>query len=246
MKLSNNTILITGGATGIGRGFTEEFIKLGNTVIICGRRADRLQEVKDKYPAVITKVCDVANEVERKELTEWIFKNHPDLNVLINNAGVQLNTDLSKLENLDRMRMEIETNLIAPVQLASLFTNHLISKKDAVIINITSGLAFVPLAFMPVYCATKAALHSITLSLRHQLKNTSVKVFEIAPPAVDTELGHDRREDKAQSHGGIPVNEFLAEAMDGLKNDVFETAVGMAKGLRSKREEAFDMMNSRN
>lgn len=242
MKTTGNTILITGGSSGIGLGFAEEFLKLGNTVIICGRREDRLKKVKEKHPAIHIKTCDVSVEKDRTELYEWIRKNHPEINILINNAGVQLHTNIVSGVDLKRIHTEIETNVVAPIHLSSLFID-LLRLKDSAIINITSGLAFVPLAFMPVYCATKAALHSITLSLRHQLRDTSVKVFEIAPPAVDTELGHDARTDKAQSHGGIPVNEFLKEAMQYIADDVFESAVGMAKGLKAKREEAFSMLN---
>ena len=150
---------------------------------------------------------------------------------------------MTKPINLDKVREQLEINIVAPMHLSSLFASHLSGKKNSAIINISSGLAFVPIAFMPVYCASKAALHSITISLRHQLKDTSVKVFEIIPPAVDTELGHQRREDKSQSHGGIPVSEFIIEAMNGLKNNVLETAVGMANGLRTKREEAFSLLN---
>ncbi len=165
------------------------------------------------------------------------------MNVLINNAGIQLVTDLTKPVDIDLVRMEMETNFIAPVHLASLFAEHLKTARDPAIINISSGLAFVPIAFMPVYCATKAAIHSLTLSLRHQLKNTPVKVFEIAPPSVDTELGHQRREDKTQTHGGIPIQEFLTEAMDALKNDILEAPIGQSKGLRAKREDLFGAMN---
>ena len=128
---------------------------------------------------------------------------------------------------------------------SSLFVPHLSGKKDAAIINVTSGLAFVPIAMMAVYCATKAAMHSVTLSLRYQLKETGIKVYEIIPPSVDTELGHDRREDKSQSHGGIPVAEFIEGAMAALKNDEYEAAVGMSAGLRKKREEALEQLNSR-
>jgi uncharacterized oxidoreductase len=137
----------------------------------------------------------------------------------------------------------VETNFIAPVQLASLFASYFISKKEGTIINISSGLAFVPIAFMPVYCATKAAIHSFTLSLRHQLKETPVKVFEIIPPSVDTELGHERRADKSQSHGGMPVSEFIKEAMQALREDILEAPVAQAKGLRAKREELFEIIN---
>jgi len=243
MKLTGNTVLITGGSSGIGLGFAEEFLRLGNKVIICGRRIDRLNKVKQQHPEIIIKQCDVSVSAEREELYTWVKQNHADTNVLINNAGVQLGTNITRSFDLQKVNLEMNTNIIAPAHLNSLFVDLLETKKEAAIINITSGLAFAPLAFLPVYCATKAALHSLTLSMRHNLKDTSIKVFEIAPPAVDTELGHDRREDKSQSHGGISVAEFLKEAMEGLANDVYETAVGQAKGLRHKREELFHVMN---
>jgi uncharacterized oxidoreductase len=167
------------------------------------------------------------------------------MNVLINNAGIQFLADLTKPVNLDRINSEVETNLIAPIHIASLVAAHLETKPEAAIINISSGLAFAPIAIMPIYCATKAAVHSLTMSLRHQLKNTTIKVFEIIPPAVDTELGNDRRTDKSQSHGGMPVLEFIDEAVIALKDDKFEAPVGMSVGLYSKREELFNMMNNR-
>jgi uncharacterized oxidoreductase len=243
MTTTGNTILITGGTSGIGLAFAEEFNRLGNTVIICGRREDRLKEIKSKYSAIITKVCDVSDAAQREELCQWTIKNYPDINILMNNAGVQLHTDLTKPINVNSVRSEVETNLIAPLHLGSLFAKHLTSKKESAIMNISSGLAFVPIAFMPVYCATKAAIHSATLSLRHQMKNTSVKVFEIAPPSTDTELGYQNRADKSQSHGGLPISDFLKEAMEGIKNDILETLVGQAKGLRAKNEEMFNIMN---
>ncbi|HTB30884.1 MAG TPA: SDR family NAD(P)-dependent oxidoreductase, partial [Bacteroidia bacterium] len=142
-----------------------------------------------------------------------------------------------------KIREEVETNLIAPIHLGSLFAKHLATKPESAIINISSGLAFVPISFMPVYCATKAAIHSLTLSLRHQLKETSIKVFEIIPPSTDTELGHQRRTDKSQTHGGMPLHEFLTEAMEAIKNDLLEAPIGQSKGLRAKREEMFHIMN---
>ncbi len=243
MQISGNTILITGGTSGLGRAFAEQFYKDGNTVIICGRRADRLAEMQEQFPGMVTMVCDVAIEDHRLELCTWAVANYPDLNVVINNAGMQLATDLTKPLDLTRVREEMETNFIAPVQLASLFAVHLANKPNAAIINISSGLAFVPIAFMPIYCATKAAMHSYSLSLRHQLKGAGIEVIEIIPPSVDTELGHERRADKTESHGGIPISEFLAEAMEGLRNGEQEIAVGMSKGLRAKREEVFGNMN---
>jgi len=243
MKTTGNTILITGGTSGIGLAFAEEFIRLGNTVIICGRRENRLQEIEQKNQGIVTRVSDISKANDREELADWVISNYPAVNVLINNAGLQLLTDLTKPVELQRIYSEVDTNFIAPVHLTSLFAQHFAAKTEAAIINISSGLAFVPLSFMPVYCATKAAIHSLTLSLRHQLKNTSVKVYEIAPPAVDTELGSDRREDKTQSHGGLPVNEFLAEAMEAIENDVLEAPIAGAKNSRDKREALFNLMN---
>jgi uncharacterized oxidoreductase len=243
MKTTGNTLLITGGTSGIGQAFATEFYKRGNTVIICGRREERLQQMAAQHPGMITRICDVADEKQRTALYEWVVTHYPGLNVLMNNAGIQLATDLTQPVHLDNVNREVETNFIAPIHLASLFAAHLAAKADGVIINITSGLAFVPIAFMPVYCATKAGMHSLTMSLRYQLRNTAVKVFEIAPPSTDTELGHERREDKSQSHGGLPVHEFLAEAMEALEQDKLEAPIAQSKGLRAKGEELFSVMN---
>ncbi len=244
MQISNNTILITGGTSGIGLAFAEQFMAAGSKVIICGRREERLKALSEKHPSLITKTADVSKAAHREELTNWVLQNHPEVNVLINNAGIQLFADLTKPVDLERIQNEIDTNVVAPVHLTSLFAQHLGTKEASAIINISSGLAFAPLAFMPVYCATKAAVHSLTLSLRQQLKHTSVKVFEIIPPSVDTELGHNHREDKSQSHGGLPIADFIAEAMEALKNDIFEAPIGQAKGLHAKREALFDAMNN--
>ncbi len=244
MQTSGNTILITGGTSGIGLAFAKQFLQEGSKVIICGRRADRLAQIAADNPGIITKQCDITDASQRENLCNWALQHYPDLNILINNAGIQLAIDLTSPVDLGKVRNEIETNFIAPIHLTSLFAAHLKTKSEAAIMNVSSGLAFVPLAFMPVYCATKAAIHSVTLSLRHQMKNTSVKVFEIAPPSTDTELGHERRADKTQTHGGIPISEFLTEAMEGIRNDTLETVVGQSKGLRAKREELFDNMNS--
>lgn len=245
MKTSGNTILITGGTSGIGRGFAEEFSRRDNTVIICGRREERLQEITNEYPEIVTTLCDVSIVEEREALFQWVVENYPDINILVNNAGIQLLADMTKELDIVSVNKEIETNLTAPIHLSSLFAQHFIEKDEAAIINISSGLAFVPIAFMPIYCATKAAIHSINMSLRHQLKDTSVKVFEIIPPSVDSELGHERRKDKNQTHGGLPVIEFIVEAMQAIERDEQEAAIGQAKNLREKGEALFDSMNGR-
>jgi uncharacterized oxidoreductase len=190
MNIRNNTVLITGGATGIGFALAEALVELGNTVLICGRRQDRLQEAKRKLPGIHIRTCDVSKETERKSLFNWVRDNFDDFNILVNNAGIQRMVDLKKgIRGLTDGENEIEINLAAPIYLSAYFIPLLTKRKKAAIVNVSSGLAFVPIASMPVYCATKAAVHSFTESLRHQLKDTSVKVFEIIPPMVDTELG---------------------------------------------------------
>jgi uncharacterized oxidoreductase len=186
MNLSRNKILITGGATGIGLGLTERFVRENNTVIICGRREAALKEVSKKFPAVIVRVCDVSKEEERIELFNWIATNHPDLNVLVNNAGIQNWMSIADEDFYEKADNEIAINITAPVHLTTLFLN---LKSLNTIINVTSGLAFIPLSKVPVYCATKAFMRSFTLSLRHQLKSTDTEVIEIIPPALNTDLG---------------------------------------------------------
>lgn len=245
MQINGNTILITGGTSGLGLAFAEEFVKHGNTVIITGRRQDRLDAIQQRIPGIVVKNSDIADAAAREELAEWVFANYPATNVLINNAGVQLAMDLSKPVDPARVYTEIDTNLVGPIHLGSLFAPRLVNQKNPVIINVTSGLAWIPAAFMPVYCATKAAMHSFTLSQRWQLRNTNIQVIEVAPPSVDTELGHDRREDKTQSHGGIPITEFIKEAMAALIDGEVEAAIGGAKDLRAKGETIFEAFNSR-
>ena len=243
MNISGNTILITGGTSGIGLALAEKFVQEGNTVIITGRRINRLDEIRHRIPEIIIKESDVNDDLQRVQLLEWVSEYHPDLNILINNAGVQLITDFNQPLDLARVRLETETNFIAPLHLSSLFIPILTNKPNAAIINISSGLAFTPIALMAVYCATKAAIHSLSLSLRFQLKHTGIKVFEIAPPSVDTELGHDRRQDKSESHGGIPVDVFVEGALKAIANDEYEAAIGQAEGLRLKREQLFEQLN---
>jgi len=243
MQTKGNTILVTGATSGIGLAFAEAFLREGNRVIACGRRKERLALLQERFPEVTAKVCDVQDEDQRVALAEWAVRHHPELNVLVNNAGIQLISDLTRPAAVSRIHSELETNVVAPVHLASLFAPHLATKPQAAIVNITSGLAFAPLARVAMYCATKAAMHSLTLSLRYQLRDTGIQVFEIAPPAVDTELGPETREDPAKSHGGIPVQEFIREAMEGLRKDEPEITVGMSKSIRENQEAAFARMN---
>jgi uncharacterized oxidoreductase len=231
MNVKGNTILITGGATGIGLALAEAFVKDGNKVIICGRRENRLADAKKKVPAVYTRKCDVTSDDDRKALFDWIKKDFKDLNMLVNNAGIQKGADFTTgAKELDKPGDEITTNLTAPIRLAALFTPLLMKQKAAAIFNVSSGLGFVPIAMMPVYCATKAALHSFTVSLRYQLRDTSVKVFEIIPPAVETELGREEGETEPGYPGVKPV--VVSDAvMKALAADQYEIPAGDAKGL---------------
>jgi uncharacterized oxidoreductase len=234
MKISGNTVLITGGATGIGRALAEDFLKEGNEVIICGRREERLLAARKRCPQLHVKVCDVAKKGERKSLLKWATSNFESLNILVNNAGIQREVDLTKGPvDLQGSENEIKTNLEAPIHLSALFVPHLMKRKEAAIINISSGLAFVPLAMVPVYCATKAALHSFTLSLRHQLSDTAVRVYEVAPPLVETELHKYAGEERQRELRGIPPEEVARTTMKSLEGDEFEIAVGMARDLRA-------------
>ncbi|BBI36649.1 SDR family oxidoreductase [Cohnella abietis] len=214
MKLSGNTVLITGGNAGIGLAFAERFMKAGNQVIVCGRRENALQAAKEQFPGLITRVTDLDLASERVALFDWVTANYPDVNVLVNNAGIQqlynvLTADVR--DNWNYFSKEITTNMEAPFHLSMLFAPYLASKETATIINVTSGLAFTPFPIAPIYSATKAAFHSFTISLRHQLSDTSVEVIEVAPPAVNTDLGG-----AGMHKQGEPLDAFA----DGIFNEL--------------------------
>jgi len=236
MKTSGNTILITGGATGIGFALAKAFLK-DNTVIICGRRKEKLAEAEKLGMKTVS--ADLSTTEGRKMLHDTVLKEYPSVNILINNAGIQKGMDLREKIDME----EIDINLKAPIELCSLFIPHLM-KKDSAIFNVTSGLAFSPLSSVPIYCATKAALHSFTLSLRHQLKNTSVKVFEIIPPLIiDTELHHGREVNAP----GQKTSDVVKAVLEAMPLDKYEIAVGQAEGMiqgsRANPEEMFSRMN---
>jgi uncharacterized oxidoreductase len=220
MNLSNNKILITGGASGIGLGLTERFIKDNNTVIICGRREDVLNEVAAKFPSVITKVCDLSVESERAELYNWITENHSDLNVLVNNAGIQNWMKVEDTDFIEKANAEVTTNILAPIHLTNLFLG-LTSLNT--IINVTSGLAFVQLAKVPVYCATKAFFHSFTKSLRYSLQSRNIEVIEMIPPALNTDLGG-----KGLHDGQPSVADFVEAVFQQLAEGKQELTFGFS------------------
>jgi uncharacterized oxidoreductase len=239
MQLSNNKILITGGASGIGYGLTERFIQEGNTVIICGRREDILKEAASKLTGVVTKICDLSIESEREALYNWIAAEHPNLNVLVNNAGIQNWMNIEDDNFYNKAKAEITTNIEAPLHLTSLFLQ---LPSLQTVINVTSGLSFVPFTKVPVYSATKAFFHSFTLSLRYLLKQKNVEVIEIIPPALNTDLGGKGLHDAAP-----PVSDFINAIFEQLKAGKTELSFGFSEGmLKAGPEElkaAFNRMN---
>ncbi len=236
MKLTGNTILITGGSAGIGLAFAERFMEAGNTVIVTGRREHALQQAKEKLPSLITHVNDLNQESERAALLDWVTANYPDVNVLVNNAGIQQRFNVLKADaksGWDDFHQEITTNIEAPIHLSMLFAPYFAAKEKAAIINVTSGLAFTPFAIAPIYSATKAALHSFTISLRHQLSDTSVEVIEVAPPAVNTDLGGTG----LHTHGE-PLDAFADGIFKGLEEGKTEIGYGSSVDrLRMSRDE---------
>lgn len=239
MKLTGNKILITGGASGIGLGLTERFLKEGNTVIICGRRGETLKEVTQKYPGVISKVCNLSVEAERTALFNWVSENHPDLNVLVNNAGIQQHMTITDADFYQRAKEEITTNIEAPLHLTALFS-HLPALNT--IINVTSGLAFVQFTKVPVYCATKAFFHSFTLASQYLLKAKGIEVIEMIPPALNTDLGGKGLHDTAP-----PVSDFIDAVFNQMKEGKTELTLGfseaMAKAGPEAIKETFKKMN---
>lgn len=209
MKTTGNTILITGGGSGIGRAFAESFHALDNKVIIAGRRQSVLDEVTRANPGMASLALDIEDPQAIRRFVAELIARHPALNAVFHNAGIM------KMENLreahgDVAEATIATNLLGTIRLNNALLPHLLQQKNAAIITVTSGLAFIPLAAFPTYCATKAALHSYTESLRYQLRDTSVQVHELAPPYVQTELIGAQQ---ATDPNAMPLKEFIAESM---------------------------------
>jgi uncharacterized oxidoreductase len=233
MQMHANTIFITGGTSGIGKGLAEAFYKLGNQVIISGRREDRLQDICAANPGMHHFVLDVRDPAAIRSVTRKVVADFPTLNCVFNNAGVQRRLEIASDAPLDEegLQDEISTNVLGVIRVAAEFIPHLTRQSNAVLVNVSSGLAFVPLARFPVYCATKAAVHSFTLSLRRQLQSSGVKVVELIPPYVATELGGPR---KTAGPGGpqpMPLDAFIEETLTALGSGGDELAIGDSKNL---------------
>lgn len=208
MKASGNTILLTGGGSGIGRALARRWHDAGNKVVVAGRRTDTLEETAEGRPQIHVEQLDVDDVGGLAAHVAAIIARHPDINVLVNNAGIMRFEKLDRARDLADAEATIATNLLGPIRLTDALVDHLLAKPDAAIVNVTSGLAFVPLVTTPTYSATKAAMHSYTVALREALRGR-VEVIELAPPGVQTDLtpGQSTRA------GYQPLDEFADEVV---------------------------------
>jgi len=230
MKLTGNTIFITGGGTGIGRALAEALHKLGNEVIISGRRAAALKAATDANPGMQSVELDVASPASIAAVAAKLTAEHPKLNVLINCAGIMAPDGVNGVVDDALVSSIVNINLLGTVRMTSALIEHLKAQPSATVINVSSGLAFVPLAVTAVYSATKAAVHSYTQSLRFMLKGTSVKVLELPPPYVQTEL---MGAEMAVDPRAMPLAEFIDETIKVLGTDADEVMVERVKMLRN-------------
>jgi uncharacterized oxidoreductase len=250
MNTTNNTILITGGGSGIGRGLAEAFHRLGNQVIIAGRGQKTLDETTAANPGMKSLTLNVSDPKSIQSFAAQLTKDYPSLNVLINNAGMMRPENLlEQPADLSDAESTITTNLLGPIRLTATLLPLLQKQPRATIMNVSSGLAFVPLTITPTYCATKAAIHSYTQSLRYQLKVTNIEVIELIPPYVQTTLMGDQQ---AKDPNAMPLNEFVDEVMGILKSqsDAKEVCVKKvyplrfaAEGGQEKYEQFFKQFN---
>lgn len=243
MILRDRTVLVTGGTNGIGRALALSLAHQGNSVIVCGLDEARLAAIRAEHPRITARRCDLVNEEHRRDLAEWVVKEHPDLDILINNAAVQYRFDVTQPIDLDRARYQLDLNLLAPLHLSSLLAGHLAGRPQAAVVNMTSALAFTPLVEIGVYSATKAALHSLTISMRYQLKPLGIQVVEVFPPKVDTTIGSELRADPTQTQGGMPVPELVTQVLAGLATGAEEILIGLAHRAKAEPVAVFHQLN---
>jgi uncharacterized oxidoreductase len=234
MNITGNTILITGGGSGIGRGLAEALHAQGNQVIIAGRRKAALEQTAAANPGMKFLTLDIEDRSSIRAFAGRIASEFPALNVLINNAGIMRAENLlAQQDGLADAESTVTTNLLGPIRLTAALLPLLRKQPHSTIINVSSGLAFVPLSLTPTYSATKAAIHSYTLSLRHQLRDTATEVLEIIPPYVQTDLMNGAEDPRA-----MPLKDYLAETVELLKTQPTpaEICVKNVQGLRFAAE----------
>jgi uncharacterized oxidoreductase len=240
MKLTNRTILITGGSAGIGLAFALKFLELGNRVIITGRRQPVLDVVKAEYPNLHTIKSDAADPAQIAALAETIKREFPDLDVLMNNAGISRYKNLTvPATDLDDLMTEVNVNVGGVIRMTSAFID-LLKANNGTLINVSSALAYVPLPCLPIYCATKAAIHSYTQSLRFQLEDSSVEVIELMPPAVRTEMTADLPEDGLTL---ITTEKLVSLSIASLERGALEVQPGQSAQLALLRRVAPNFIN---
>lgn len=226
MKITGNTVLITGGASGIGLSLAKILLENLNTVIVCGRNTNKLAQVKQQYPDIHPIQCDVSSPLDVTHLYEHIASHFPLFNILVNNAGIQHQYDFLKDEKaLQKINEEIDINFTAVARLTRIVLPNLVKAPEAAIVNVSSFLGIVPKRSAPIYCATKAALHAFSQSLRYQLQETPVRVFEIITPLVDTEMTRGR-EDNA---GKMSPDILAREVIRNIEKDHYEMTPGRTK-----------------
>jgi len=229
MKVQGNTILITGGSSGIGLAMAKEFVALGNAVIITGRSADKLEAARQETPALEIIQSDAADPIAVQALAAEVGDRFPEMNVLVNNAGTMIpRNHTGPTEDLIALTAELDINLAGPIRMVSVLIDRLKANRGT-IINVSSGLAFVPLQLSPIYCATKAALHSYTMSLRQQLKGEGVEVIELMPPAVHTNLTAGMPDDG--DFKILTTDELIDGTVKGLRAGRLEIRPGQANQL---------------
>lgn len=228
MHMTGNTIFITGGGSGIGRSLAEAFHRLGNTVLISGRRLDRLKDTTDANPGIVAVELDVTDPASIARVSADVMERYPALNVLINNAGIMLVDDIAGSLDEDLLVSTLATNLAGPIRLSAALAGHLKAQPNAVIVNVTSILGFVPLVPTAIYSATKAALHSYTLSQRYAFRSSGIQVIELAPPWVRTELLNSTEEERA-----MPLEPFIEQTMAKFAAGADEILVGGAVDIRA-------------
>ncbi|MFF2889436.1 SDR family oxidoreductase [Paenibacillus sp. NPDC057967] len=226
MQANGHTVLITGGASGIGLALTEQFIQHGNKVIVVGQNKQKLHALKERYPTISTHACDLRRKDAIQELAAALYERHPTLNILINNAGIQHNYDFINGVEADLIEEEIGINLTAPILLIAELLPLLARQPKSAIINVSSGLGIVPKKSAPVYCGTKAALHIFTKSLRDQLRGSPVQVFEIIPPIVDTAMTRGR------GRGKLSPERLAEQFFRDFRHNRLEIAIGKVKILK--------------